>query len=178
MTVRPIHLLGSPVLRERSEPVDVVTDDTRDLIDDLFETMYAAKGIGLAANQVGVATRIAVVDTGGETRLALINPRVVESQGEERQEEGCLSIPDLYGEVARPAVAEVEALDRKGNLFRVRAEGLLARAIQHEIDHLDGVLFVDRLSLVKRRLLLAKWRKQRKGKKGHLLHVESETADT
>jgi peptide deformylase len=176
VTFRPIHLLGSPVLRQPSIVVDEVSDETPRLIDDLFETMYAAKGIGLAANQVGETVRVAVVDTGEDQALAMVNPKVLGHEGRDRAEEGCLSIPDLYGEVDRAVVAEIEALDRDGKPYRLRAEGLLARVIQHEIDHLDGVLFIDHLSMMKRRLLLAKWRKQRKGKKGFLLEVEPQPA--
>ena len=162
MTVRTLHLLGSPVLRQQSAAVARVDDAVRQLVDDLLETMRAAKGVGLAANQIGVARRIAVVDIGEEDPplLVLINPVILERSDEsETAEEGCLSIPDIFGDVERHAHVVVEALDRDGTKFRAEAKGYKARAIQHEIDHLDGILFLDHLSAVKRSLLLAKWKK-------------------
>lgn len=161
MAVLDIHLLGSPVLRQQSEPIPAVDAEIRKFIDDLFETMDMAKGIGLAANQVGVARRVAVVAPENQ-RLALVNPVIVSAEGKEREEEGCLSIPDAYGEVTRAERIVVEALDREGKPFRIEAEGLLARAIQHEIDHLDGILFVDHLSTLKRQLLLSRWKREHK----------------
>jgi peptide deformylase len=162
MALRELHLLGSPVLRTRSEPVERVDDEIRQFIDDLFETMDAAKGVGLAANQVGVAKRVAVVGSEQE-RFAIVNPVIVSAEGTERAEEGCLSIPDVYGEVTRSASIVVEALDRDGVLVRRELTGLLARAVQHEIDHLDGVLFVDHLSALKRQLLLSRYKKEHRG---------------
>jgi len=179
VTVRTLHVLGSPVLREHAKPVKTVDADVRQLVEDLFETMRAAKGVGLAANQVGVARRVAVVDVGDEDPppLALINPVIVErSEEEETAEEGCLSIPDIFGDVERPAGIVVEALDANGKSFRVEATGYKARAIQHEIDHLDGILFLDHLSAVKRNLLLSKWKKSRKGQTGYLKEVTPEPA--
>jgi len=179
VTVRTLHLLGSPVLRQHAARVARVDDAVQQLVDDLFETMRAAKGVGLAANQIGVARRVAVVDVGEEDPppLALINPVIVERGAElETAEEGCLSIPDIFGDVERPARIVVEALDRDGKTFRAEAHGYKARAIQHEIDHLDGVLFLDHLSAVKRSLLLAKWKKSRKGKSGYLKEVTPEPA--
>ena len=179
MTVRTLHLLGSPVLRQKSAPVAQVNDAVRRLVDDLFETMRAAKGVGLAANQIGVAQRVAVVDIGEEDPppIALINPVIV-ARGDELEvaEEGCLSIPDIFGDVERHAHVVVEALDRDGKTFRVEAQGYKARALQHEIDHLDGILFLDHLSAVKRSLLTAKWKKSRKGKSGYLKDVTPEPA--
>lgn len=174
-----LHLLGSPVLRQRAAPVEAVDAEVRRLLDDLFETMYAAKGVGLAANQVGLARRVAVVDVGHETRepLVLINPSVVQHTNEsDVAEEGCLSIPELFGDVERPVGVVLEALDQHGKPYRLETEGYQARAIQHEIDHLDGVLFLDHLSAVKRGLLLAKWKRQRKGEKGHIKEVTPEPA--
>jgi peptide deformylase len=159
MSLLPIHLLGSPVLRQHAETIPVVDEKVRRLIADMFETMDAAKGIGLAANQVGIARRVAVVDV-DDDRFALINPRIVETEGRETAEEGCLSIPEIYADVSRPDRIIVEALDANGAPFRKEATGLMARAIQHEIDHLDGILFLDHLSLVKRQMLLAKWRRE------------------
>ena len=179
MTIRALHLLGSPVLRQRAAPVARVDDEVRQLVDDLFETMRAAKGVGLAANQVGVARRVAVVDTGDQDPppLVLINPTIVaHSDDAETAEEGCLSIPEIYGEVERPLHITVEALDRDGRPYRLDVAGYKARAIQHEIDHLDGVLFLDHLSAVKRGLLLSKWKRSRKGKTGFVMEVAPEPA--
>ena len=179
MTVRTLHLLGSPVLRQKSPAVPKVDDAVRRLVDDLFQTMRAAKGVGLAANQIGVARRVAVVDIGAEDPppLVLINPVIVErSDEEETAEEGCLSIPEIFGDVTRAARIVVEALDQDGSRARVEASGYKARAIQHEIDHLDGILFLDHLSAVKRGLLLSKWKKARKGQTGYLKEVTPEPA--
>jgi len=179
VTVRQLHLLGSPVLRQRSTPVATVDDAVQRLVDDLFETMHAAKGVGLAANQVGIARRVAVVDVGadGPPPLVLINPRIVQaSDVVETAEEGCLSIPEIYGEVERHVGISVEALDRDGHPYKVELSGFKARAAQHEIDHLDGVLFLDHLSAVKRGLLLAKWKKSRKGQSGYVKDVTPEPA--
>jgi len=161
MSLLNLHLLGSPVLRQHSQAVNPVDDQVKRLITDMWETMDAAKGIGLAANQVGVARRIAVVDV-DEDRFVMVNPRIVETEGRASAEEGCLSIPDIYADVTRPDRVVVEALDADGNPYRKEATGLKARAIQHEIDHLDGILFLDHLSLVKRQMLLAKWRREHK----------------
>jgi peptide deformylase len=161
MSLLPIHLLGSPVLRQHSPEVTDVDEQVRRLIADMFETMDAAKGVGLAANQVGIARRVAVVDV-DDDRLALVNPRIVETEGRATAEEGCLSIPEIYADVTRPERIVVEAFDANGAPFRKEATGLMARAIQHEIDHLDGILFLDHLSLIKRQMLLAKWRREHK----------------
>ena len=179
MTVRNLHLLGSPVLRQRAQPVAPTDAAVRELVDDLFETMRAAKGVGLAANQVGIAQRVAVVDVGEEfgPPLVLINPRIVEVGTEmESAEEGCLSIPDVYADVDRPDTIVLEALDRDAQPYRITVTGFRARAVQHEIDHLDGILFLDRLSAVKRALLLSKWKKLRKGMTGHIKEVTPEPA--
>jgi len=162
MAVRDLHLLGSPVLRRQSAEVTAVDGEVRRFIDDLFETMDLAKGVGLAANQVGVATRVAVVGVEAE-RLAMVNPVIVSAEGKNRAEEGCLSIPDAYGEVERAERIVLEARDRDGKPFRLEAGGLLARAIQHEVDHLDGILFIDHLGPLKRQLLVARWKKEHKG---------------
>jgi peptide deformylase len=157
-----IRLMGDPVLREEAEAIDVVTDEIRALARDMFDTMYEADGVGLAANQVGITRRLIVVDPReeGVAPRALVNPTIV-STGEEtdRAEEGCLSIPGLRDVVERPATVVVEALDLEGHPFRIEAEGLLARVLLHEIDHLNGVLFLDRLTPLKRRMLLKKWDK-------------------
>lgn len=162
MAILDLHLLGSPVLRQRSAEVHEVDAETRRLIDDLFETMEVAKGVGLAANQVGVARRVAVVGVEGE-RLALVNPVILSAEGRAREEEGCLSVPDAYGEVERPERIVLEAMGAEGKPYRREASGLLARAIQHEIDHLDGILFLDHLSALKRQLLMARWKREHRG---------------
>jgi len=163
MSLLSLHLLGSPVLRQRSADVQAVDDDVRRIIDDMFETMDAARGVGLAANQVGLAQRIAVIDAEGH-RFVMVNPVIVEAEGRATAEEGCLSIPEIYGDVTRAERVVLEALDRDGQPFRLEAEGLAARAIQHEIDHLDGILFVDHISSLKRNMILRKLLKARKEK--------------
>src|SRR2546421_10081470 len=176
---RQLPLLGSPLLRQRATPVAAVDDAVRELVDDLLDTMRAAKGVGLAANQVGIARRVAVVDVGEDDPppLVLVNPRIVTASEEhETAEEGCLSIPDIYGDVERALRVTLEALDRDGRPYRTELAGFKARAVQHEIDHLDGVLFLDHLSAVKRGLLLAKWKKARKGQSGYLKEVTPEPA--
>ncbi|HEX6104982.1 MAG TPA: peptide deformylase [Gemmatimonadales bacterium] len=175
MSLLSLHLLGSPVLRQRSDEVGAVDDEVRRLVADMFETMDAAKGVGLAANQVGVARRVAVVDADGD-RFAMIDPVIVEAEGRSTAEEGCLSIPDVYGDVTRPERVVLEALDEEGNRYRREATGLKARAIQHEIDHLDGILFLDHLSLVRRQMLLAKYRREHKDEPGHIKEVQPATA--
>ena len=175
MSLLPIHLLGSPVLRQRSTEVTTVDDEVRRVVEDMFETMDAAKGVGLAANQIGLARRIAVVDAEGD-RFVMIDPLIVETAGSSTAEEGCLSIPEIYGDVTRPERVVIEAFDEQGNRYRREAIGLKARAIQHEIDHLDGILFLDHLSLIKRQMLLARWRRERKDETGYLREVVAETA--
>ncbi len=164
MALREIELLGAEVLRRPAAPVGEVDDEVRALIDDMFETMYRAEGVGLAAPQVGVSRRVVVVDLGeeGSGPLALADPRVVEkSDEEERAEEGCLSVPGVAALVQRPLRVTIEAAGRRGEPVRLQAEGLLARCLQHEVDHLDGILFLDRVSPLKRRMLLKQWKKQR-----------------
>lgn len=171
MSVRPIHLLGSPVLRQPARPVERVDQRVLDLVQDLFDTMRADKGIGLAANQIGELQRVAVVDAGDGQPIVLINPVIVESSGSIVAEEGCLSIPDIFADVKRASRVVVETTSAEGMRERHEAVDLAARAVQHEIDHLDGILFLDHLSPLKRRLLLRKWEKLRKGKVGHLKEV-------
>ncbi|HSA54422.1 MAG TPA: peptide deformylase [Gemmatimonadaceae bacterium] len=157
MSLLGIHVLGSPVLRAVTTPVPQVTDAMQQLIDDMFETMYAAQGIGLAAPQVGRLERVAVVDV-EKNPIVIVNPEIVlQDQDTARAEEGCLSIPDIYGDVVRPGRVVVRALDRQGKPFEVEGTDLLGRALQHEIDHLHGKLFIDYLSFLKRRAALAKW---------------------
>ncbi|HEX8832104.1 MAG TPA: peptide deformylase [Longimicrobium sp.] len=166
MPLLNIELLGSDVLRRHADPVEAPGPEFEPLIRDMFETMYDARGIGLAGPQVGISQRLIVVDVndeGGKALgpTALFNPRVVESSAEtDRGEEGCLSIPGVTGVVERPWRVVVEAQDREGKPVRIEAEDMLARCLQHEIDHLDGVLFIDRLSPLKRNMVLRKYRKQ------------------
>src|SRR5687768_11234466 len=162
MAIRQVRVMGDPVLRAMAAPVARVTDEVRALIADMFDTMYAEDGVGLAAPQVGVGQRVIVVDPREENiaPFALVNPRIVEiGDAVDRAEEGCLSIPGLKEIVERPATVVVEGLDRAGEPVRMAAEGLLARILQHEVDHLDGILFIDRVSPLKRKLLLSKWQK-------------------
>ena len=177
MSLRPLHLLGSPVLRRRSEEIGAPDDELRRLVADMFETMDAARGVGLAANQVGVARRVAVVDADGD-RFAMIDPVILESEGKATAEEGCLSIPEIYGDVTRAERVLLEATDLEGNRYRRDATGLKARAIQHEIDHLDGILFLDHLSLMRRQMLLARWRREHRDDTGYIKEVEAESAPT
>ncbi len=166
MALLEIQLLGAKVLRERAAPVGEITDATRQLVRDMFDTMYDAEGIGLAAPQVGIPERILVVDVADEDETrhvhALVNPVITRSSRDTGKEvEGCLSIPGIEESVTRPVRVTVEGLSPDGEPVRLEAEGLLARALQHEVDHLDGVLFVDRVSPLKRGILLRKWRKSR-----------------
>ncbi len=153
-----IRVLGDPILRMDTAPVAEVNDELKRLIDDMFTTMYAAEGIGLAAPQVGRMERLAVVDVEG-ARYVLINPEIVAREGSARAEEGCLSIPDVFGEVERPQRITLRALDADGEPFELAADELLARCIQHEVDHLHGKLFLDYLSVFKRRSALSQWEK-------------------
>jgi peptide deformylase len=161
VSVRGIRFLGDPVLREMCQEVEVVDDEVRALADDLLETMYAADGIGLAAPQIGVPVRVFVYDVRDDDldHGVLVNPRIVESTGTQSEVEGCLSIPGLDEVVERSQRVVVEGLNRDGEPVRIEAEGILSRCIQHENDHLDGVLFIDRVSPLKRRMLLKKWSK-------------------
>ena len=174
MSLRPIHVLGSPVLRERAKDVAAVDDEVRALLTDLWETMRVADGVGLAANQIGVARRVAVVAVDG-TDYALINPVIVEHEGHAKQEEGCLSLPDVFADIRRPSRVVVEAMDEHGVVRRIDGTGMLGRAIQHEIDHLDGILILDRVGPLKRRRILAEWQKSREGTTGYLREVTAET---
>lgn len=171
MSLRTIHLLGSPVLREVATPVGTIDGEIRQLVEDLFDTMRADDGIGLAANQVGIAQRVAVAEVSDEPSVILIDPVIVEREGKVKGEEGCLSIPDIFGDVDRAQRVVVETTTLEGERIRVEATDLRARVIQHEIDHLDGVLFLDHLSPLKRRMLMKKWKKLRKGMTGYLKQV-------
>jgi len=157
MAIRPVRIYGDPVLRRKAAEVERFDDALRALIADMRETMRAYQGVGLAANQVGVLERVLVVDVpiddAGRARYALVNPRLDRRSGTETGEEGCLSIPGIFEEVRRSRQVRVRARDEQGAPLEFVAEGYLARAIQHEVDHLDGVLFVDRLSSLKRQFL-------------------------
>ena len=164
MAVRPIITLPDPLLRKASAPVERVDDALRALADDMLETMYAAPGVGLAAVQVGILRRLIVLDTAGKEEephpLVLINPEILTLGSEMRvHEEGCLSIPDVRVEIERPGSLRVRYLDRDGKTQELEAEGLLATAIQHEIDHLNGRLIIDFLSRLKRDIIVRKFRK-------------------
>ena len=167
MTIKPLIILPDPVLRQVSEPIGTVDDGVRRLADDMLETMYDAPGIGLAAIQIGVPRRMLVLDVSkedeGRQPLVFINPEVVRSS-EERSayEEGCLSIPDYYAEVERPAAITVSYLDREGRQQSIDADGLLATCLQHEIDHLNGVLFIDHISKLKRDMVIRRFTKASK----------------
>jgi peptide deformylase len=144
-STKAIVKIPHPVLRQKAAPISKITKKTQDLVDTMLRIMRAANGIGLAAPQLGISQRIIVVAPEGMKPTALINPRVVKSDGSEVGEEGCLSIPGLYGDVTRPATVEVEALDRKGHKISLSLKGMKARVVQHEIDHLDGILFIDKV---------------------------------
>jgi len=164
VALHEIRLLGDPVLRAVADDVESFDEDLRALVKDMFETMYHAEGIGLAAPQIGVSRRVIVVDLRREESddqpLAVVNPRLVwSSRDTVKQPEGCLSIPGLEEVVERPESVTVEGVDPEGAPVTVEATELLARALQHEIDHLDGVLFLDRVSALKRRMLMKKWKK-------------------
>lgn len=144
MAVRNIVIIGDEVLRKTAEPVPRITKRISKLIKDMLDTMYAFDGVGLAAPQIGISKRIIVIDV-GEGPLVLVNPVLLDSRGEEVDVEGCLSIPDKRFYIKRATHVEVSGLDEKGRAVRLEAEGLLARALQHEMDHLDGILIVDRM---------------------------------
>jgi peptide deformylase len=164
MALRTILHYPDPRLRRRAQPVAKVTEEIRRLVDDMAETMYAAPGIGLAAIQVDEAKRVLVIDI-SETRDQLqvfINPEILDHDGEQTFEEGCLSVPGIFDEVTRPAFVKVRALDRDGKPFELEARGLLATCIQHEIDHLDGKVFVDYLSRLKQTRIRKKLEKHQR----------------
>ncbi len=167
MAIRPLVILPDPRLREKSEPVDAITDDIRALAQDMLDTMYDAPGIGLAAVQIGVMKRVVVMDLAKKDEerqpLVLINPRITWASEETSvYEEGCLSIPDYYEEVERPARVRVAYQTLEGETVEREADGLFATCVQHEIDHLDGVLFIDRLSRLKRERVTKKFAKAAK----------------
>jgi peptide deformylase len=162
MAILDILHFPDPRLRIKAKPVEAVDDELRRLIDDMFETMYDAPGIGLAATQVNVHRRLIVIDVSDEKNqpLVLINPEILDKRGVEEMQEGCLSVPGYYDNVQRADWVRVRALDRDGKAFELATDGLLAVCIQHEIDHLDGKLFVDYLSELKRKRVRKKLEKQ------------------
>lgn len=176
MSLLPIRVLGDPILREETTPVTEFNDGLRALVNDMFETMYAASGIGLAAPQVGRTERLAVVDVEGQ-KFALINPEIVEVEGKAKAEEACLSIPEVYGTVERATRVVVRALDPSGAPIEVQATDLLARCFQHEIDHLHGKLFIDYLSYLKRRAALAEWEDMRSAYPGNVRYLKPGEAE-
>jgi len=164
--IRPILRYGESLLHQPTTDVAVVDEEVHQLVDDMIETMYAAPGVGLAAPQVGVAKRLFVIDLSVGRRMAdlivMINPVFVEREGMQLEEEGCLSVPGFNATVVRPARAVVRGLDRAGNEQTIEGRELLARAFQHEMDHLDGTLFIDRLRGIKKDLIVRKIHKLRR----------------
>jgi peptide deformylase len=152
-----------PVLAKRGAPVTVFDDKLKTLVEEMFESMYLAQGIGLAAPQIGLSQRLTIIDVSfkknPEEKIVLINPEIIEREGEQYEEEGCLSLPEIREKVKRAAKVKVRAQNTDGEWFEIEGEELLARAFQHEIDHLDGVLFIDRLSRLKKDLLVRKIKK-------------------
>ena len=163
MALLEIKLFGCPTLRGKATPVELVAEEVQSLADDMMETMYQEEGIGLAAPQVGVRQRLIVVDVTPQDPssepMILINPEVIESDGEAVGEEGCLSLPEVVGDVKRSQRVLVGALDREGNPLEVELSGIAARVTQHEIDHLDGILITDHFSAIKRNLVRGQLRK-------------------
>lgn len=162
MAILEIKEYGDPVLREKALPVEEVTPEILNLIKDMTETMYTASGVGLAASQVGVPKRIILVDGEEDGLIVLINPMIIKSEGEIVAEEGCLSVPDIYSQVKRSLKVTVKALNQNGDPIEITKEDLTARALQHEIDHLDGILFIDRIGRTERQILLNKLKKKKR----------------
>jgi peptide deformylase len=164
--IYPIVKYGDPILEKPGAPVKKFDAELEQLAEDMFASMYAAQGVGLAAPQIGLSFRLAVVDvTGGknpEAKIVLANPEVIHAEGEVREEEGCLSVPGFRGYVVRPQFVTIKAQNVKGETFEIRGENLLARAFCHEIDHLNGILFLQHLSMLKRDLIKRKIKKLRK----------------
>jgi peptide deformylase len=161
--IYPIVKFGNPVLEKKAEIVTVFDDELKKLIEDMFESMYAARGVGLAAPQIGISRRIAVIDVtfkeDPKAKLVLINPEIIHTKGRAKQSEGCLSIPDFREDVTRAGAVTVRAQDEHGEPFELTGEELLARALQHETDHLNGKLYISHISALKRDLIKRKIRK-------------------
>ena len=164
--IYPITKYGAAVLESPTRTVDKFDDDLAKLCEDMFESMYVAQGVGLAAPQIGLSKKLAVIDVSvgknPEAKLVLANPEIIHVEGDQREEEGCLSLPGFRGSVLRPAYVTVRAQNLKGETYEIRGEGLLARAFCHEIDHLNGILFIQHLSMLKRDLIKRRIRKLRK----------------
>jgi peptide deformylase len=164
--IHPIVKYGDPVLETPAKAVEKFGAELATLVADMFESMYAARGVGLAAPQIGIGLRLAVIDVSDgknpEAKIVCANPEMIHVEGEQREEEGCLSVPGFRGHVARPLYATVRAQDATGKIFEMRSEGLLARAFCHEMDHLNGVLFITHLSMLKRDMIKRKIRKLKK----------------
>ena len=164
--IHPIVKYTDPVLETPAKPIEEFGEGLQKLVADMFESMYAASGVGLAAPQIGIGLRLAVIDVSNgknpEAKLVCANPEIIHAEGEQREEEGCLSIPGFRGHVARPQYVTVRAQDAAGQEYEMRGEALLARAFCHEIDHLNGILFITHLSMLKRDLIKRKIRKLKK----------------
>jgi len=161
MSIKEIIKYPDPVMRKKSEFVEEVNEEIKQLIGDMTDTMYASRGVGLAAVQIGVLKRVIVVNV-GEELMAMVNPELIENEGESRMEEGCLCLPGVLIDVKRSEKVKVKGLNDKGEEIVIDAEGLLARALQHEVEHLDGILIIDKISRIKRELLTSKLRKEAK----------------
>jgi peptide deformylase len=167
VALKKIRYLGDPVLRQKSRSVEQVDSTYRELVDDMIETMYASKGIGLAAPQIGIPERVIVLDKDpggdyGKGGFVIINPVILSTEGKDEMEEGCLSIPDIRDVVTRAEKVRVKGLDLEGNEIEIEATGLMAKVVQHEVDHINGLLFIDHLGPLKRGLHVRKWRKIKK----------------
>ncbi|MGH9680419.1 MAG: peptide deformylase [Candidatus Acidiferrales bacterium] len=164
--IYPIIKYGAAILESSTKPVEKFDEELAKLCEDMFESMYAAQGVGLAATQIGLSKNLAVVDVSvgknPEARLVLANPEIISVEGDQREEEGCLSLPGFRGNVLRPAYVAIRAQNVKGETYEMRGEGLLARAFCHEIDHLSGILFIQHLSMLKRDLIKRRIRKLKK----------------
>jgi peptide deformylase len=164
--IHPIVKYGDPILETPSKNVEQFDEELHRLVADMFESMYAAQGVGLAAPQIGTSRQVCVIDVSlgknPEAKIICVNPRILHTEGEQREEEGCLSVPGFRGHVARPQYVTVGAMDAAGKEFEMRGEGLLARAFCHEIDHLNGILFITHLSMLKRDIIKRKIRKLKK----------------
>src|SRR5271169_6151916 len=160
--IHPIVKFGDPVLETPAKRIEKFDEEIEKLIADMFESMYAAAGVGLAAPQIGIGKRITVIDVSNgknpEAKIVCANPEIIHAEGEQREEEGCLSVPGFRGYVVRPQYVTVRAQDASGKQFEMRGEGLLARAFTHEIDHLNGILFITHLSMLKRDMIKRKIR--------------------
>jgi len=145
MSVRTIRILPDPVLRQKAKKISKIDTSIQQLIDDMIETMRSASGVGLAANQIGVPLKIAVIEMPGEKVIVLVNPEIIKKEGERTIGEACLSVPGYRGEIKRSVCVKVKAKDRKGRNIRIKGDELLAQALEHELDHLNGILYVDRV---------------------------------